>query len=262
MRSLDKIRFVVIGMPRTGSTLLATGLEQHPNVTCFGELIHPLESERKKVESIVVDGENACFDPERDDAIEFLRTCVYENPTLVSRAVGFKLHGHFAAGRGSHDLLARLRGEIPDLRFIHIKRENYLDVYLSLAIACRDMKWSIFASEGNGQNKSELKRVEPISIQFQEAEKYFFEMNNMDSLFYRLFSGVNYFCVNYADLDRFYEREMSKIYEFLGVESHVARPWVVKQNTSTARDLIMNYDELSERFSNTFFSRFFKEALD
>ena len=66
------------------------------------------------------------------------------------------------------------------------------------------------------------------ALQFQEAEKYFFEMNNMDSLFYRLFSGVNYFCVNYADLDRFYEREMSKIYEFLGVESHVARPWVVK----------------------------------
>ena len=114
--------FVVVGMPRTGSTLLTTGIAQHPEAKCYGELFHPSDYERAHAHALQVNGEWIHFDPNREDAIEFLQNNVFCERDAATKAVGFKLLGDYVYGPGSEKLLLRMRKELPGLQVVHITR--------------------------------------------------------------------------------------------------------------------------------------------
>lgn len=85
---------VIVGMKRSGTTLLVESLDQHPEVVCCGELFHPDAEVRRK---------ERFFYPERADAGAFLEWGLY---ALADGAAGFKLLYDQARGTNAWEYLA------------------------------------------------------------------------------------------------------------------------------------------------------------
>lgn len=239
--------FAIVGMPRTGSTLLLTGLSQHPEVRAYGELMHPMDSERATTHAIRRDG--LSWFRRGDDAIRFLRAEVYEYPHPPEiKAVGFKLFGDNAAERG----FARMKNEIPGLRVVHICRPNYLASLLSVKVAWQTRRYVRFIGDN-----SEEPLIPRISITPEEAAEYFDGMLMVDGFLERHFGGPDYIKVTYDGLAASFGSEMEKVYRFLGVSDFQPRPMVQKQIREPAQSVLANYSELASSFTKTPFSSFF-----
>jgi LPS sulfotransferase NodH len=126
--------FVVIGAPRTGSTLLVKTLNSLKSICCHGELLGPEHVRRYE------DG----FDPEgaskseRDNRAHRLLLERNEDPvgfiqralTTNDAATGFKaLYSAFLNPRWSEVRASLLAN--PDVRFIHLTRKNDLRRFIS-----------------------------------------------------------------------------------------------------------------------------------
>jgi LPS sulfotransferase NodH len=246
--------FVIVGMPRTGSTLLSTGLDQHPQVRCFGELFHPVDNERANVHALKIDGQKVSFDPQKVDAIKFLEQNVFSAHNNDRTTVGFKLFGDYAKGPGSENLFRRLRDEIPNIHIIHIFRRNYLEVLASLETAMATEQWVIFS--GTNDN---VKIADPIRIEPDSALRFFTKMREMDLFYETYFNGGQYFKVAYEELDQDYQYAMAICYEFFGLPPNKVMPRTLKQRSASLRDRIANYDELALHFRNGPFSASFRE---
>lgn len=240
--------FAIVGMPRTGSTLLLTGLSQHPEIRAYGELMHPMDSERATTHAIRRDGGLSWF-RRGDDAIRFLRAEVYDYPHPQDiKAVGFKLFGDNAAERG----FARMKDEIPGLRVIHICRPNYLASLLSGRVAQQTRQYVRFAGDRTDEPTTPRIRLEP-----KDAARYFEGMRMVDGFLERHFSGPDYIKITYGDLASHFGREIKKVYRFLGVSDFQPRPMVEKQMREAPQSIITNYSELVSSFSGTPFSSLF-----
>lgn len=245
--------FVIVGMPRTGSTLLATGLDQHPHATCFGELFHPNEYQRSHVHALLVGDERTYFDPEKEDAIEFLQNNVFCERNAGSTAVGFKLLGEYVSGLGSQRLFLRLKQELRDLRIIHIARKNYLDVLISWEVARITKQWVILAG-----TCEERRTAEPILINEAMAARFFDHLHQMDRFHERFFVDCPYHRVPYEELECDYQETMNSAFRFLGLEKHPATPRTVQQRVRPTRETILNYDRLASAFAGTPYAAFFR----
>lgn len=240
--------FAIVGMPRTGSTLLLTGLSQHPEIMAYGELMHPMDSERATTHAIRRDSGLSWF-RRGDDPIRFLRTEVYDYPHPPEiKAVGFKLFGDNAAERG----FPRIKAEIPGLRVVHICRPNYLASLLSGRVAQQTRQYVRFAGD-----KTKEPPVPRIRLEPKDAAHYFKAMRMVDGFLERHFSGPNYIKITYGDLASHFDREIKKVYRFLGVSDFQPRPMVEKQLREPAKNVLTNYSELASAFSGTPFSSLF-----
>jgi LPS sulfotransferase NodH len=243
--------FVIVGMPRTGSTLLLTGLGQHPEITGFGELFHELASERTGSHAFIRNGRKVFFDAERDDAIEFLKEKVFPAARPGSKAVGFKLFLEMVRCPGTEKLLARLKAELPDLRVIHIVRRNYLEVLVSRKVATATKRWIEYIGQKGSDDQARV-RVEP-----ERARIFFSRMKEADRIFESVFSGANYLKLEYSALSADFPGEMDHVYEFLGVAPFRAAVMVRKQISQPMSQVVENYDELRRVFCEGEYREFF-----
>ncbi|MCW2274660.1 hypothetical protein GJ654_11490 [Rhodoblastus acidophilus] len=249
-------RFVIVGMPRTGSTLLSTGLTQHPQARCFAELFHPVDNERAThSHNLNIDGERVCFDPRRDDAIDFLTRYVFAERYAEMGAVGFKLFGDYVKGPGSEGLFRRLRAEIPDLHVIHICRRNYLEVLLSRRKASATGQWHLLAGK-----KEDVKSADQeFTIETAEAQRFFENMRHMDQFYETYFAGDRYCKVAYEDLEADFQNAMARVYAFLGLANYAAKPQTVKLRAEPPEKRIANYHALALAFQDSPFNLFFDD---
>jgi len=221
------IPFVIVGMPRTGSSLLLLSLKEHPKILAFGELFHKLESERKTSHCVIYKNEKIPYPGGNVDAIEFLLNYVWNKENMEQySAVGFKVFAERVECPGTKFLFRRLKEEIPNLHIIHIKRENLLDVFVSRKLAEIMKIWQI--PRNSNINMPDIGKiyVEPNTLQM-----FFDSMMHVDNFYERFYSDCKYIRVNYDDLLYRYIETMKKCFEFLGVEPIELIPPLKKQNT-------------------------------
>lgn len=134
----DGVRFVILGAPRTGTNLLCTLLDSHPDVLCHHEVFNPdgiywaLGHRDGTVDrgSIV----------ERDvDPLGFLDR-MWSND-LNHRFVGFKM----TSGQAQEVL----RSVVADagVRKISVRRRNRLKTYLSMKVAEATQQWEVYDAQ-------------------------------------------------------------------------------------------------------------------
>lgn len=125
--------FVIVAQPRSGSTLLADALHQHPRITCHDELFTPkwVHGYRPRdEESAAVDHETLLAERNEDPEQFLLERVLHEADDQVQ--VGFKVvYSDIFSG----DPLARfLRLFIIEnrIRVIHLRRLNLLRCFISV----------------------------------------------------------------------------------------------------------------------------------
>lgn len=237
----------IVGNPRTGSTLLSTLLLQHPSVHVHGELFHPEENERENTHFMRY-RKKAWFDPETDNAILFLDEHVFGVDTDYSgravSVVGVKIFADHVHSGGAQHLFRRIREHYPAAAIVHMRRDDYLDVLVSLEIASRSRQWVNWSYA-----KQEREPLAPFTIKVERAREFFERMYRADSFFALRFAGENYIPLHYNELVRDIPRASADLFARLGVPDHEVKAVTEKQVQISDFELIKNMDDLVAEFT-------------
>jgi len=224
--------FVIFGRARTGTSLVASQLQSHHQIRCYGEAFHP-----KGV--YVWIGRRG---PER------LRSRRERNPKrfadrLLSarrreRIVGFKMLNDQALSV-QDEILSR-----SEIKKIVVYRANLLSVFASTKIARATGQWNL----RNGEP------VKQATVNFEPEE--FAEFVSVNTAFYERVEGSirasrsPHIRAEYASLAK--PRSHAAILEFLGADPTVELSTaLIKQDTRLLEERFVNWDRVVATLSGT-----------
>ncbi len=228
--SINAYRFVILAAPRSGSNLLCTMLQSHPNVLCHHEVFNP--------EGIYValPLRNSDFSlgtlTQRDaNPMQFLASLWSHN--LGCTHVGFKMT------HKQHLPVFKSVCADPTIHKIVLTRRNQIAVYVSRLIAEKTGIWEDYSNDKASQ-------VTPVNVnQCSLLEAIRFNESYYADLKKTLVGDVTY--AVYEDL--FNTDEQARVQAALGLPISPLTARSRKQNPFPLSQLIENFDVLKRQLS-------------
>lgn len=215
--------FIILGHPRTGTSLLHTYLNAHPQLLSLNEALS--------------DNTN-------------LSTLLSPKPFFI-KAVGFKFFYEYIKNEDKQLILFNLLKNW-EVKIINIKRKNLLRVYVSLLIAEKTQEWSSI--------ETHTKKNKTIEINPLECEKAFYNYKSLEKIVDEFVtqSNAKIIEIEYESYTEFPDLYNYKILKFLGLNPIKLHSLLKKQNPESLENLISNYSELKEYFKNSEFESYFE----
>lgn len=223
-------KFLLLTSPRSGTHMLKTSLDAHPNMVCLTEMFNPDYIAREY---------------DYDDSMpapQVLKKYIYKDYEPEVKAVGFCLH-RFGSNFGNWPNLWNILKNTEDLYIVSLTRNNLLRRYLSVQLQ---------QIPNLAKTKLEPKVFDPV-----ELKEDFTRQNKKIDEFNQFFSDHPIINVTYEQLCEDYTTTMNKLQDFLGVPMVELKPGTGKRNNPPISDYILNYQELKQQFANTEWSAFF-----
>jgi len=216
-------RFLIIGLPRSGTTYLMTLLGAHRAITCSGEQFNP---------HAIVGVDEKTTAPraihDRDRApLYFMRRFFEQAEATGAARVGFK----FMLGHNIRVL--RALSEMPDLTLIHVWRENRLAQVSSLIKAAQTRRWA--------QNRPDAHVDRKIQATPRQISHRWHEYATMDFLFGQWLEAQPHRRITLEYRALFAPGFPERICDFLDVEHDPGmRSPLVKQS---ANDILARFED-------------------
>jgi LPS sulfotransferase NodH len=247
-------KFVIIGIARTGSTLLINLLNSHSQILAFGELFRYHDTVEWDVPPF-----NTYHNPRvnslyRDDPLAFLGKHVFRRWPKEYRAVGFKLF-YYHARKPPHSLVWDHLSSTPSIQILHIKRRNILAQYYSLQLAHKTNVWINNAGISVDDEP-------PMRLEVEACRKHFAWVRKLENECAEFFKYRRVHDIYYEDLITDQERKMAAIQEILELKYEPVTAKLTRQRKKPLSQTITNYVELKEAFKNTAWAEFFADSLD
>ena len=224
------VPFIVLTRSRTGSNMLISMLDSHPNIRAEGELLRDLNPIFHRV----------------------ALNLVFSRQSTCITASGFKIfYGHARTDGGSR-VWDRLES-MEHLSVIHLKRRNILRTVVSEKIALDQGIWL------DRSSKDLPKPRKRIHLSIAEAERAFSLTKLRELEGDRRFGDHALLDVYYEDLVCEAQANFRKVTEFLNVPFVEPITHLRKQNPEPLTNLLVNYDELRSAFSGTEWQNFFDD---
>lgn len=211
----DYIQFVIVCQARTGSNLLMSLLNSHPEVRALGEEFS-LMSNKTTTQKI-----KAIFPPK-----------------AVKKIVGFKIFYYHPLDSNDLDIWEYLRTN-KNIKIIHLTRQNTLRTFLSRKIAFKTKKWRDTKVIPREKKKTFLDREEfddfaARTMQYEQATR-------------KSFAEHDYMEISYEQLVKNKRTVLPVILRFLKASKDLDL-WtpMVKQNPEDLADLIINYEDFKD----------------
>lgn len=225
-------RFVVLSRSRTGSNMLISLLNSHPNINVEGEIFGRLNGQNyNKVLSVA-----------------------FGKQSRHIKAKGFKIFYYHPIDDPESNIWNDLVN-MDELHVIHLKRRNILRTLISRKLAATSDVWQTTNSSAKSvvDSKQVFFTVEELVEGFEETRQW--EKNGEE-----MFKGHNVLSIYYEDLVDDAESSFNELSNFLDVDYIKLETNLKKQNPEKIFDLISNYEELREYFSGTEWQIFFEES--
>lgn len=225
--------FIVLSRSRTGSNLLISLLNSHPNVYAEGEILSELNGKNYK---------------------DILAKAFGKQPFHV-KAKGFKIF-YYHPIDDKHSGIWDTLSSIDDLHIIHLKRRNILHTLISRKVASIRDIWVVKSTNWHsGADRNEITvnfSIDELSEGFEQTRRW--EQEGDD-----IFKKQPLISIYYEDLVNHREQTFRKITEFLGVRYILPKTNLKKQNTKSMRDTVTNFEALKSAFSETEWHSFFDD---
>ncbi len=224
-------RFVILAAPRTGSNLLCTLLDSHPEVLCHHELFNPngifyaLEYRDGSLDL-------GSMEARERDPFGFLQR-IWEHPQGAS-CIGFKMT------REQNAAIMQSLIEDPGVLKILLHRRNRLKTFVSEELARQTDRWEVYARDELATDTPRLHvDVESFMAHCELNERFYQEIQHA------LRSGRQPW-IETAYEDILATPEHVRLLEFLGVEATRAKlsQSSIKQSDTDLRTHIENFREL------------------
>ena len=242
--------FVILAAPRTGSTMVESMLNSHPDAVVGSELLNDVLTEQdgeifwpKKSahhERVLHDRELARL--RREDPVAFLSAIGDVARSEGYRVFGFKmLYAH-----GSHSSTAtEYLASLPNLRLIHLKRRDRLRRFVSLKRAMTSGVWTLRQEEDRALEKP------PMELDFDECVEDFENIAKAEREYDEFFFRQSILEIYYEDLVADLDALSRRIQEFLTLPPRKLQVPTRRMGGGSPRDAIANYDEMASRFADT-----------
>lgn len=226
------VPFVVLGHERSGSSMLASVLSQHPDVKMLGELFHPSADERRAAAR----GREVYDDV--GDGAAYLRRVFDRGTWDWPLAMGFKLFYHHARRGTARSIWATLESESA-LRILHVRRRDVLGAFVSREVARKTGQWMLL--EGD--------RPAPPAGPFVADPGDFLvfarEISSARRELRRRIDARRVLELSYEDdLCRGFARTRVRICEHLGLDDCELSPLTLRQSRRALSEQIVNFAEL------------------
>ncbi|MCZ2249161.1 MAG: sulfotransferase [Bacteroidia bacterium] len=241
--------FIILGTARTGSTMLWSYLNSHPEILClrgvygstskinFGKFYGELPEEYHSLELIKLRNERP---------IEFLENYVWKDYSTPYKAVGFKyFYDHDRHLSNKEEVISYFTAT-KAIKFLHLKRDNLLATLFSYKRALTLQQWT----------KANTDFLTSITI--QECNDYFQQILANQKRFDELFSDRT-LQVSYDNLLNATEQTLQKVLDFIGVKPISLKTETNKNKETKLSDCITNYTELKTHFKSTDYAKYFNE---
>jgi LPS sulfotransferase NodH len=236
-------KFCIVGIARTGSTLLLDILNAPGNALAFGELFRTETEIGWDLPRFAKLHNTKMSALHRGDPVAFLERHVFRRWPRRILAVGFKIF-YYHAQRHPWDAVWEYLERQPEIVILHLVRANIFRQYLSLRIAFQTGVWS--SPVGSG-----APAAEPICLDIGECVRHFDYVRQSEQACRQRFARHRLLEIRYEDLVADLERETIRLQEFLGLPRQPARPTRRRQQLRPLSAMITNYGELERAFAGT-----------
>lgn len=225
---IPKVKFAIMGGPRTGSSYLHSKLDSHPHITCWNSEVF---------------NKDCVFDRSQMTMDEFLNTILFKVKTKV---VGFKFLYDAMLRIGKANDVAEFLNKY-GIQIVHIQRANLLDQVISLKLAQINNVWSTYY----GQYTTDQIELDPefVKKRFEFITKYNEDIYKMATNHH-----VPYFTLSY---DKLINDELDELFTYLKVKPMPTSSKLQKQRIKTQANSVKNYNELKEYFKDTEHYKYF-----
>lgn len=227
----DFQRFIVLSRSRTGSNMLISFLNSHPNVHTEVGIFGNLNGRSYK---------------------DILAKVFGKQPYYI-KSKGFKIFYYHPQDDDSGDLWDSLVN-MDGLCVIHLKRRNILRVLISRKIAGYEDVWESTSTKG-----LDARRNKAVTFTVDELEEGFKQTRDWENGGDEKFREHPLLSIYYESLVNDPEGAFSKITDFLGVRYVPPETKLRRQNPERLRNIVINYDELKLAFTGTEWQTFFDE---
>jgi hypothetical protein len=244
-------KFVMLSYARCGSNMLKAMLNEHPQITCFGEIFNPAYGKgylKWVTKSFLRRLSHKYL---RDYSIEtYLNDICKIQTTGDTQAVGYKVMypGQFERYPNFRDYW-----KFNKFKIIRLTRYNLLRRYLSSKIANKESRWSSSNYRG---------RQITIQLDLDDLKRSINCLESIDCQIDSLAQEFQYLNVSHEQIVSNRKSSLRNIFEFLGVDidqTEKIEPRTVKQNPGKLNMLIENYDEVREALAGSQYERFLEE---
>ncbi len=252
-------KFVIVGVQRTGTTLVRTTLDSHPEIICFGEAFVAasglwVRKERGAMDELWQRGNLSYSGYVTDSALRRLGHIAWRD-RLVRSYLDWFYSQEGAHATGFKFMFNHMRGfptVVPyilekNIRVIHVLRENVFDTYLSRVT----MK-----ARGFAHSTRDVVQQVKVYIPVDTLTGELVNIQQAGEQWARVFQkDVPYLRVCYEDFVTDRVAQMDRATEFLGVDRGVPlRSNLKKLNKSKLSDTIENLDEVRRCLEGTAFA--------
>lgn len=228
----ERCRFVLLAVPRSGSTFVKRALYHHPDVAMYGEIFNSSVSARSDVNGVHWDGE--------ENTMKFARTHIFDAPG-PEIAAGFKLFRSQVRKQGVAQIWKALRKN-PDIRVIRLERENAFASYVSEARARQTGHWQ--PTRKNSEAKAQ--QVE-LTLEPDHLDRYLTRQARFRQQIDETLAAPSIFDITFETLGKNDPATWSGIAEYLGISNDGWAETLFDPSADSAtrsRSLIVNLDEL------------------
>lgn len=224
------VHFIILTRSRTGSNLLLSFLNAHPEIFTEGEIFARLNG---------------------GNPLTRLKSAFGKQPRHI-RAKGFKIFYYHPLDGKAEELWNELTAR-ENIRVIHLTRQNILRTLLSRKIAGIQDTWT--GTRFDAVN-TESKRVQ---FTVQELQEGFSQTRAWESAAAARFGSHPVLHVSYEELITDPRETLASLFAFLKVCNEEPRTSLRRQNPENLQALILNYDKLKKAFEATPWEAFFED---
>lgn len=235
-------KFLIVGAPRTGSTLLVKTLNSLDAVRCHGELLGPgsvrgLEDGFDLVEATKEAREaraSRLIDERKQGPVQFISNALSSD----CAATGFKALYQTILLPQWEEVCSMLVA-MPDLKIIHLQRHNSLRRFISEQVL---QGGGAIHSEAGGRSEAQIKV--PINVDAFIARDA--ELQAQRDEFFSQLSGQTILDISYEALAEDTAAAVQTVCEFLGlsIEKSAIAPALKKVGAVDLRESVSNYQAL------------------
>lgn len=221
--------FVIVADLRTGSTLLSSSLNRHPDIRCYGELFH---------ERDLPDNQPPGCDRHRLSAAALVDHTI---GLREAEAVGFRaMLSHPGPERPQWSDLWDSLAARPDLRVVHLHRANLLAQYASLLVATQT---GVFHPSPDSPAPASRPRLRVARDRF---EAWIAEREALRARRKRALGARPSMEISYEELTGSWPGSIARILGFLGASQVPLAQAKRKQERRPLSEIIVNYDEVRD----------------
>lgn len=261
----DVKKFVILTYPRTGSHYLIFKMRSSGNIVGYGELFNQKKTFRTLYPDFNPDEKQASF---RNKNPKIFLNHIYSNYNETVKAVGFKIN-YNQLTLFKNAKLIKLLNDTFNVSWIHLKRRNSLQSYVSLKLmqqtnicfAVKPEIEDVFSKNTRRYiGEEQIKDYNPVikihtDDMIHHIKSLVKEMNYYDSLL----KNTPHHEFFYEDFENDISGTISEISEFLFQKNDIIKPdehqsdLIVKLNNRPLHKVIENYDEVCRALNSAGF---------